>query len=137
MNFENYTLEEFKRDFGTDIACLEFILKQKYPKGCPCGNGKLYKISGRKGFACSKCGRHIYPLSKTVFERSRTPLRRWFYILYLISNSPDIVSAKSIERTLHVSYKTAWRMRARLYGKDITIRKRKKKHLPDLDFIFN
>lgn len=134
MDFKDYSLEEFRRDFGTDTACLEFVLKQKYPKGCPCGKGKLYRITGRKGFACSRCGQHIYPLSRTAFEKSTTPLRRWFYALFIISNSRSTVSAQSLKDLLSVSYKTAWRIRKRLYGKELVIKKRKKKRFSEFDF---
>ena len=43
-------------------------------------------------------------------ERSRTPLQKWFYAIYLFSTSRHGVAAKELQRQLGVTYKTAWRM---------------------------
>ncbi len=43
-------------------------------------------------------------------ERSRTPIHKWFYAMYLFSTSRHGISAKELERQLGVTYKTAWRM---------------------------
>lgn len=45
-----------------------------------------------------------------MFERSRTPLSKWFHAAYLITASRNGVSAKELERQLGVTYKTAWRI---------------------------
>ena len=46
----------------------------------------------------------------TPFERSRTPLQKWFYAMYLFTTSRHGVPAKELQRQLGVTYKTAWRM---------------------------
>ncbi len=46
----------------------------------------------------------------TPFERSRTPLDKWFYAMYLFTTSRHGVPAKELQRQLSVTYKTAWRM---------------------------
>ena len=43
-------------------------------------------------------------------EGSRTPLHKWFYAMFLFSQSRHGVSAKELQRQLGVTYKTAWRM---------------------------
>jgi len=72
---------------------------------------KHYRVSGRKAYACNHCGRHIYPLAGTIFTKSTTPLRTWFYILYLILSTDGRISARQIQRETGVTYKTAWRSR--------------------------
>jgi hypothetical protein len=52
----------------------------------------------------------VYPCAGTIFQDSRTPLRLWFYAIYLFVATRHGVSGKELERSLGVTYKTAWRM---------------------------
>jgi hypothetical protein len=49
-------------------------------------------------------------MAGTAFERSHTPLHKWFYALFLFTTVPGGVSAKELQRQLGVTYKTAWRI---------------------------
>ena len=108
-----YTLKDFKTEYPDDDACLKAVLENRYGSTCPkCGvvDTKFYKITGRKAFACLNCRKHIYPLADTIFRKSETSLWNWFYAIFQFSVSKNGVSAKELERTLGVTYKTAWRM---------------------------
>ena len=50
----------------------------------------------------------------TIFERSTTPLRLWFYAIYLMASTGSEISAAQLERELGVSYRTARRIRSRI-----------------------
>jgi transposase-like protein len=52
----------------------------------------------------------ISPMAGTIFEKSSTQLRTWFYAMYLMSATRCGISAKQIQRETGVTYKTAWRM---------------------------
>lgn len=108
-----YTFNDFKAEYPDDRACLKSVLENRYGSTCPrCGviGVKFHPITGRKGFVCSECDRHIYPLADTIFRKSETSLSNWFYAIYQFSVSKNGVSAKELERSLGVTYKTAWRM---------------------------
>lgn len=108
-----YTFKQFKAEYPDDQACLVAVLENRYGNTCPrCGvmGVKGHPITGRKGFVCSECDRHVYPLANTIFHKSETSLWSWFYAMYLFSVAKNGVSAKEIERHLGVTYKTAWRM---------------------------
>jgi len=108
-----YTLAQFKAEYPDDEACLKSVLENRYGNTCPrCGviGVKWHPITGRKGFVCSECDRHVYPLADTIFRKSETSLWNWFYAIYQFSVAKNGVSAKELERTLGVTYKTAWRM---------------------------
>lgn len=114
-----YTSADLFRDFPTDDVCLEYVKEQIWPQGMAhcskCGvTRKHYRVSGRKAYACNHCGRHIYPLAGTIFTKSTTPLRTWFYILYLLLSTGGHISAKQIQRETGVTYKTAWRSRGQI-----------------------
>ncbi|MCH9053942.1 MAG: IS1595 family transposase, partial [Proteobacteria bacterium] len=76
-----------------------------------CGaEGAFAKLKKLPAYACPTCGHHIHPMVGTPFERSRTPLKKWFYAMYLFTTSRHGVPAKELQRQLGVTYKTAWRM---------------------------
>jgi transposase len=110
-----YTVADFNREFPNDDACLEHIKEQRWPDGVTkcekCGvERKHYRVSGRTAYACDHCGNHIYPLAGTVFEKTTTRLKTWFYAMYLMGSTRCGISAKQIQRETGVTYKTAWRM---------------------------
>lgn len=110
-----YTIQQFNDKFPDDTACLNYMFEQRYGdmSACPkCGvsEPKYYRVRSKKAFECKDCGNQISPLANTIFHKSDTPLRSWFYVLFMFSVSKNGVSAKEIERTLGVTYKCAWRM---------------------------
>jgi transposase len=113
-----YTVEQFNAEFPDDNACLECIKEQRFPGGLtecvsePCQGKKRkhHRVSGRTAYACDYCGSHLYPLAGTIFEKTTTPLRLWFYAMYLMGSTRCGISAKQIQRETGVTYKTAWRI---------------------------
>lgn len=108
------TTFEFLKQFPDDSTCLEHLLKVRYGETptCPkCGVvSKFYRIRKEPAYACGSCGHHIHPMAGTLFERSRTPLQKWFYAMHLFTMTRHGVSAKEIQRQIGVTYKTAWRI---------------------------
>ncbi len=109
-----FTLSQFLDRFPNDTACLEEIKQLRYPNGIDCPKCKKvtphHKITKRQAYACQWCGNHIYPLAGTVFEKTTTSLKLWFYAIYLMAQTRAGISAKQLQRELGVTYKTAWRM---------------------------
>ncbi len=110
-----FTLTDFNTQFLDDSACLDFLKEQKYPSGLvscvKCGKErKHHRVTGRPAYACDYCGSMISPMAGTIFEKSSTSLRTWFYAMYLMSATRCGISAKQIQRETGVTYKTAWRM---------------------------
>ena len=113
MNHE-FSFSEFASRFSTEEFCLEEIKKLRYPHGVFCKVCKKvtkhYKIKKRISYACKICRTQIYPLVGTIFEKTTTPLRLWFYALFLMTYTRAEISIKQLQRELGVTYKTAWRM---------------------------
>ena len=110
-----YTIKQFNTEFPNDDACLDSVFANRYSdvKDCPhCGviDTKFYRVTGRKCYACMHRGYQLHPLAQTIFHKSSTSLKDWFYAIYLFSVSKNGVSAKELERHLGVTYKTAHRM---------------------------
>lgn len=116
---ENFSLSDFNLLYPDDDTCLNKIKRLKFPKGVFCVSCKKvtqhYKVKNRTAYTCKKCRNQIYPLAGTIFEKSATPLRLWFYAMYLMVKTKGEISAKQIQREIGVTYKTAWRMRSLIY----------------------
>jgi transposase len=52
----------------------------------------------------------VYPCAGTILQDTRTSLQLWFYAVYLFVATRHGVSGKELQRTLGVTYKTAWRI---------------------------
>jgi len=109
-----FTIKDFNQQFASDKACLAYIFKQRHPNGATCKGCKrtdtFYPVTGRRSYACSFCGSQIYPTAGSIFHKSRTSLKSWFFAIFLMSQSKNGVSAKELQRHLGVTYKTAFRM---------------------------
>ena len=110
-----FTIKQFNERFPDNDSCLEYMFEQAYgsmPACLKCGivNPSYYRVRGRKCYECKDCGNQLHPLANTIFHKSSTPLRDWFYVIYLFSVAKNGVSAKEVERHLGVTYKTAWRI---------------------------
>ncbi len=109
-----FNFSHFISRFPTDETCLEEIKRLRYPNGVFCIEcreiKKHYKIANRTAYSCISCRRQVFPLTGTIFAGSSTPLRLWFYALFLMTHTKADISAKQLQRELGVTYKTAWRM---------------------------
>lgn len=109
-----YTLQDFERQFPDDAACLEWLKGYLWPEGIPCPKcqrvTKHHRIASRRSYSCDRCGHHVHPTAGTIYHKSPTPLRFWFYAIYLMASTRCGISAKQLQRQLGVTYKTAWRM---------------------------
>lgn len=109
-----YTFNQFRKDYPDDAACLAEIMRLRYGPEPTCHEckrkTKYHRIAKRRAYACQFCGAHVYPCVGTIFEKSTTPLNKWFFAMYLFTTTRHGVAAKELERQLGVTYKCAWRM---------------------------
>lgn len=108
------TVQEFFARYPDEASCLNHIMEVRYGVRHECRKcgvyGTFHKLEQRRAFSCAHCGDHVYPTAGTVFQDTRTPLQVWFYAIYLFCTTRHGVSGKELERTLGVTYKTAYRI---------------------------
>ncbi|WP_315767565.1 IS1595 family transposase [Bradyrhizobium sp. SZCCHNR2012] len=108
------TVREFFARWSDDEKCLQHLMDVRYGMRHVCRkcgvNSTFHRLADRRAFSCANCGDHVYPTAGTIFQDTRTPLQVWFYAIYLFAVTRHSVSGKELERTLGVTYKTAWRM---------------------------
>ncbi|HBI45696.1 MAG TPA: hypothetical protein DDY78_23010 [Planctomycetales bacterium] len=111
---QKFTIKDFNTLFPDDAACLEWLKNHLYPDGIFCKTcqkvTKHHRVVSRPSYSCDVCGHHVHPTADTIYHKSPTPLRLWFYAVYLMASTRCGISAKQIQRETGVTYKTAWRM---------------------------
>ncbi len=105
---------EFQKKFSTDRKCWKYLVKKRWPKGFKCsrcGCSHYYFHRTRHLFECKQCRYQVSVIANTVFHKTRTPLRKWFWAIYLIVNHKKGLSTLQLKKLLALgSYKTAWGM---------------------------
>jgi transposase len=113
MSTKTPTLRQFQSQFPTEDSCLDHLFQVRYADmDCPkCGRELKYsRVKGRRAYQCQWCANQLYPTAGTPFDRTRTSLRDWFYVMFLFTTTRNGVAAKRVQREIGVTYKTAWRM---------------------------
>lgn len=105
------TVTEFFQRFPDDETCLNHLFETRYGQNptCPQCDSPLHRLRKLPAWTCNN-GHHVHPMKGTPFERTRTPLQKWFYAMFLFTTTRNGVAAKELQRQLGVTYKTAWRM---------------------------
>jgi len=107
------SLLEFQARFPTDRHCRDYLLATRFPDGfaCPqCGSTESGRISTRGLWQCKGCRTQISLTAGTMFHRTRTPLRLWFWALFLVARDKRGHSALQLKKALGIPYDRAWLM---------------------------
>jgi transposase len=114
MKQKPMTIKQFNSRFPDDDACLDHLFRVRFGETLSCkkcgSDARYYRVKARRCYECEHCGNQVYPTVDTPFEKTRTSLRDWFYVMFLFCASRNGVAAKEVQRQLGVTYKTAWRM---------------------------
>jgi len=114
MQQESLSLEEFQEKFVSEEACVEYLFRIRWPEGygCPrCGHGRYYFHRTRHLYECKACRYQVSLTAGTIFHGTRTPLRKWFWMIFLMARPKSGLSMLSLQRMLKIkSYKTVWLM---------------------------
>jgi transposase-like protein len=111
------TLRQLSARFQTQEQCLAYLVGMRWPDGfyCPrCGNDRVYTLKQPFKWQCNKCAPNGYrfsPLTGTIFENTKYPLREWFQVILLVCQAKKGLSALQVQRHIGMGqYRTAWYM---------------------------
>lgn len=107
------TYREFVQKFPNDDACASYLEQLRWPEGfcCPACQTKGVPWRQTRGrLVCSSCRRQTSVTACTILDKTRTPLTTWFEAAWHLTTAKNGLSAKTLERTLGISYRTAWTM---------------------------
>jgi len=105
------TLIEFEQRFSTEEACIEYLLKLRWPEGfrCPrCGHSEVWLIR-RELYKCARCRFETSVTAGTMFQDTRKSLKLWFRAIWHLTSQKYGANALGLKRVLDLgSYQTAW-----------------------------
>jgi transposase-like protein len=103
-------LVDLIKEFGNEESCRRYIEALRWRKGvtCPRCDKPATAIANRAQYDCNECHYQFSATSGTIFHDTHLPLTKWFIATYLLCESKKGMSACQIQRTLGISYKTAW-----------------------------
>jgi hypothetical protein len=113
-HYEERSLLGFQKTFAAEEACLEHLRAMRWPEGfvCPrCKHDKAWYIRTRKVMDCKRCRAKISITAGTIFHKTRTPLLKWYWLIYRMATAKIGTSVAEMQRLLDIEdYKTAWLM---------------------------
>jgi predicted RNA-binding Zn-ribbon protein involved in translation (DUF1610 family)/transposase-like protein len=107
------SLLEFQDRFNTEESCQQHLFQLKWPQGfvCPkCGHKEYYFVATRRLYQCKQCRYQASLTANTVMHRTRTSLRIWFWMIYLLGQDKRGKSSLSLSKELGIHYSKAWAM---------------------------
>lgn len=110
------TFELFEM-FPDQESARAYFEAKRWPDGaiCPaCQEPK--RIGTRKGgfYRCNACLTDFTIRTGTIFERSKVPLNKWLYAMYLLVTARKGISSLQLAKQIGVTQKTAWFILQRL-----------------------
>jgi len=112
--YAEYSLIKFQKTFPDNEACEKHLAEQRWPNGfiCPrCGHSKAWYLANRKLFDCKSCRFQTSLAAGTIFQGTRIPLVKWYWLLYHMAMDKVGVSISEMQRILEIGqYRTAWLM---------------------------
>ncbi|SNT33115.1 IS1595 family transposase [Sphingopyxis indica] len=110
------TFELFQM-FPDQESARTYFEARRWPDGatCPACN-EPERIGTRKGgfYRCNACLLDFTVRTGTIFERSKVPLHKWLYAMYLLVTARKGISSVQLHAQIGVTQKTAWFMLQRL-----------------------
>jgi transposase-like protein len=112
--YKERNLIEFQQEFPDDEACAKHLAAQRWPNGFACsrcGHKEAWYLANRQLFDCKKCRFQRSLTAGTIFHGTRTPLVKWYWLLYHMAMDKVGVSIAEMQRLLDIKqYRTAWLM---------------------------
>lgn len=110
------TFELFQM-FPDQESARTYLEAQRWPDGAICpACGEAERIGTRKGgfYRCNACLLDFTVRTGTIFEKSKVPLNKWLYAMYLLVTARKGISSLQLAKQIGVTQKTAWFMLQRL-----------------------
>lgn len=103
--------EEFSKIYPDKDSCNLFLSDLKWKDGYSCRKCKnTHFYTGHIAFSrrCSKCGYEESVTAYTVFQNTRIPINKAFYMIFLIYSSKGKISSHKLAEILNIRQSTCW-----------------------------
>lgn len=109
--------EEFSKIYPDRDTCLKFLsgIKWHGDYEChKCGNTHYFQGHAPYSRRCSKCSYEESVTAYTVFQNTRIPINKAFYMTYLIYSSKGKISSHQLSEILSIRQSTCWAFSSRI-----------------------
>lgn len=103
--------DEFIKIYPDNDTCYRFLSELKQKKGFECkkcGHTEFYIGHGPYSKRCAACDYEESVINGTIFQNSRIPLNKAFYMVYIIYATKGKISSYKLAETLDVRQATCW-----------------------------
>ena len=109
------TFIKLQEKFPTELSIIAHFRTIRYKNRLVCPHCKSTQQVGLrtdqpKLCNCNHCHNTFSIFTGTIFEKSSTDLKKWFFAVHLVLNTKKGISALQLQREIGTTYKTAWRM---------------------------
>lgn len=107
---EYLSFEEFQKAYPDELSCHRYLKELKDSKGfecIKCGHNKTIKGKEKFDTRCAKCNYNESVTANTIFHRTKIPLQKAFYMMYIITQKKDKITALELAKTLEIQISTS------------------------------
>lgn len=102
---------EFSKIYPDRETCFKYLSELKWSEGYTCrkcSNGHF--LSGYLPYSrrCTKCGYDESVIAYTIFQNSRIPINKAFYMLFLVYSTKGKISSHKLSEMLLIRQSTCW-----------------------------
>ena len=101
--------------FPDEKSAEVWFVKQRWPNGlqCPHCDGENIHVARQPRslpYRCRSCRKDFSVKTQTVMHRSKLPLRKWLFAMYLVATNLKGISSMKLHRDLDIRQATAWHL---------------------------
>ena len=107
---------EFMQVFPNEDSCIQYLEKKRWKDRIISpfdSTSTVYKCKGHK-YRCKNTGKYFTVKTNTIFAKSKIPLIKWLYLIFIYTKHKRSLSSHQAARDLGVTQKTAWYMMNKL-----------------------
>lgn len=109
--FKGLNIINFAEEFATDEKCYQYLSTIKWENDyrcAKCGHTNYFPGKQNQGRCCSKCHYDESATAHTLFHKLKFPLKKAFYIAFLVVTGKKGISTHELSRKLSLRQKTCW-----------------------------
>lgn len=110
---DNTTISTFQlfAMFPDEVSPRGYLESRRWRDGvkCPvCTSGERIGIRKDGYYRCNACKEDFTVRTGTIFERSKVPLHKWLYAMYLLLTARKGISSLQLSKQIGITQKSAW-----------------------------
>ena len=114
---QDVDFEEFSKIYPDRETCFKFLSELKWANGYSCKKcGNINYLSGHLPYSrrCTKCRYEESVIAYTIFQNTKIPITKSFYMLFLIYSSKGSITSNKLSEILEIRQSTCWSYRDKI-----------------------